>query len=177
MLITMAVLFACGVYLMLEKSMTRVLLGFLLVGNATNLLILSMAGVPGGAPIADGAGGATTDPLPQALALTAIVITFGVSAFLLALIYRSWKLGRPDEVEVDEADVAVRTEGVPEEEIDGDTRAGDSEFADETGGADAVPDSDEEGEPDDGDGLDSAGHEPDGSASDSRSTTTEGTTR
>lgn len=140
LLVTMAVLYACGVYLLLEKSMTRVLLGFLLVGNATNLLILSMTGVAGGAPIADGEGAATTtDPLPQALGLTAIVITFGVSAFLLALIYRSWKLGRPDEVAVDEADVAVRTEGVPEEEVDGDTRAGDSEFADETGGADAVP--------------------------------------
>lgn len=92
----MAVLYACGVYLLLERSMTRVLLGFLLVGNATNLLILIMAGAPGAAPIVG--DGATpeevTDPLPQALILTAIVINFGVTAFLLALIYRSWWLAR-----------------------------------------------------------------------------------
>jgi multicomponent Na+:H+ antiporter subunit C len=131
LLVTMAALFACGVYLLLEKSMTRVLLGFLLVGNATNLLILTMAGVPGGAPIADGPSGPTTDPLPQALGLTAIVITFGVSAFLLALIYRSWRLGRPDEVAVDEADVAVGTDGAVEEDDAGGTTPGDSEFDDE----------------------------------------------
>jgi len=109
----MAVLYACGVYLLLERSMTRVLLGFLLVGNATNLLILIMAGAPGAAPIVG--DGATpeevTDPLPQALILTAIVITFAVSAFLLALIYRSWRLGQRDEVADDESDVALRTEG------------------------------------------------------------------
>ena len=90
LLIVMAVLYACGVYLMLERSMTRVLLGFLLVGNATNLLLIAMAGQPGEAPIVrDGlAAQDMTDPLPQALILTAIVITFGVSAFLMALIYR-----------------------------------------------------------------------------------------
>lgn len=128
-LAVMAVLYACGVALLLERSMTRVLLGFLLVGNATNLLILSVAGVPGLAPIVDGESPASafSDPLPQALALTAIVITFGVSAFLLALIYRSWKLGRPDEVALDEADVAVRVEGVPEE-TDGEVPS-DTEFA------------------------------------------------
>ena len=47
LLVVMAVLYACGVYLLLERSMTRVLFGFLLVGNATNLLILIVAGRPG----------------------------------------------------------------------------------------------------------------------------------
>lgn len=46
----MAVLFACGVYAMLERSLTRVLIGFLLLGNATNLLLLIVMGVPGNAP-------------------------------------------------------------------------------------------------------------------------------
>lgn len=107
----MVVLYASGVYLLLERSMTKVLLGFLLVGNATNVLILIMAGTPGVAPIADeGVDPATmTDPLPQALILTAIVITFAVSAFLLALIYRSWRLGQRDELEDDDADVELRT--------------------------------------------------------------------
>jgi multicomponent Na+:H+ antiporter subunit C len=110
LLAVMGVLYACGIYLLLERSMTRVLLGFLLLGNATNLLILIMAGRAGVAPIvADGVTAAEmTDPLPQALILTAIVITFGVSAFLLALIYRSWRLGDQDSVLDDESDVAMR---------------------------------------------------------------------
>lgn len=107
LVIAMAVLFACGVYLLLERSLTRMLLGFLLVGNALNLLLLAMSGAAGNPPIGGSAEG-ITDPLPQAFALTAIVITFAVSAFLLALIHRSWTLSRADEVEVDEADVAIR---------------------------------------------------------------------
>lgn len=110
LVVTMAVLYACGVYLMLERSMTRVLIGFLLVSNATNLLILIMAGPSGLAPFYGGGVDASdmTDPLPQALTLTAIVITFAVSAFLLALIYRSWRIARLDEVTDDEEDIAMR---------------------------------------------------------------------
>ena len=110
LLVVMAVLYACGIYLLLERSMTRVLLGFLLVGNATNLLILIMGGQSGVAPIvADGVTSEEmSDPLPQALILTAIVITFGVSAFLMALIYRSWRLERDDDVDDDLDDIALR---------------------------------------------------------------------
>lgn len=122
LLAVMAVLHACGVFLMLERSMTRVLLGFLLVGNATNLLILIMAGEAGVAPIVEAGVTAEsmTDPLPQALILTAIVITFAVSAFLMALIYRSWRLERDDDVGDDEDDVAMRegATGVPIEQTD-----------------------------------------------------------
>lgn len=50
LIVIMAVLFACGVYAMLERSLTRVLIGFLLLGNATNLLLLIVMGVPGSAP-------------------------------------------------------------------------------------------------------------------------------
>lgn len=111
LVVVMAALFACGVYLLLERSMTRVLLGILLLGNAANLLILIVAGAPGAAPIVDGESTEPiTDPLPQALALTAIVITFAVSAFLLALIYRSWRLAQRDEMDDDAADLAVRTD-------------------------------------------------------------------
>jgi multicomponent Na+:H+ antiporter subunit C len=105
-------LYAAGVYLLLDRSLTRVLLGFLLLGNATNLLVLSASGPAGGAPVV----GATpveamSDPLPQALVLTAIVITFGVSAFVLAVIHRSWRLVRQEVVHIDEEDrrVAART--------------------------------------------------------------------
>ncbi len=111
LVVVMAALIASGVYLLLERSLTRVVLGFLLIGNGVNLLILIMAGRPGIAPIvADGiAPDEYTDPLPQALILTAIVITFAVSAFLLALIYRSWRLANADDVSDDADDVALRT--------------------------------------------------------------------
>lgn len=116
LIVIMAVLFACGVYAMLERSLTRVLIGFLLLGNAVNLLLLIVMGVPGRAPFY-GVGADISDPLPQALTLTAIVITFAVSAFLLALIYRSWQLGQADTVEDDEADIALRERTDADEDL------------------------------------------------------------
>ncbi len=115
-------LYAAGVYLLLDRSLTRVLLGFLLLGNATNLLVLSTAGEPGLAPILGYAEpGEMSDPLPQALVLTAIVITFGVAAFVLALIYRSWRLVRQEVVGVDEEDRRIaRRQGTDSDEIDPD---------------------------------------------------------
>ncbi|MFG6402434.1 MULTISPECIES: Na(+)/H(+) antiporter subunit C [unclassified Microbacterium] len=120
LVIIMGVLFACGVYAMLERSLTRVLIGFLLLGNAANLMLLIVMGDPGAAPFfgaADSPDG-YSDPLPQALTLTAIVITFAVSAFLLALIYRSWQLGQADTVEDDQDDVALRARRSDEDEMD-----------------------------------------------------------
>ncbi len=131
LVIVMAVLFACGVYAMLERSLTRVLIGFLLLGNAANLLLIVM-GAPGRAPFYD--GGQTdaadmSDALPQALTLTAIVITFGISAFLLALIYRSWQLGQADTVIDDADDVALRarTANEPEDAMDEESRSDDED--------------------------------------------------
>ena len=101
-------LYAAGVYLLLDRSLTRVLLGFVLLGNATNLLLLSTGGPAGLAPILGYSDPAQiNDPLPQALILTAIVITFGVSAFLLAIIHRSWRLARNEAVGTDEEDRRV----------------------------------------------------------------------
>ncbi len=125
LIVIMGVLFACGVYAMLERSLTRVLIGFLLLGNAANLFLLVVMGQPGIAPFFDPSTSSGTgtegmsDPLPQALTLTAIVITFAVSAFLLALIYRSWQLGQADTVHDDEEDVALRGRGtVSDDELD-----------------------------------------------------------
>jgi multicomponent Na+:H+ antiporter subunit C len=101
-------LYAAGVYLLLDRSLTRVLVGFLLLGNATNLLLLSTGGPAGLAPILGYADPEEmSDPLPQALILTAIVITFGVSAFVLAMIHRSWVLARNEAVATDEEDRRV----------------------------------------------------------------------
>ena len=111
LIVVMGVLFACGVYAMLERSLTRVLIGFLLVGNAVNILIYLMSGTPGLAPIL-GEGvdpDEISDPLPQAFVLTAIVINLGITAFMLALIYRSWWLAqlgtKGDLVDDEEEDV------------------------------------------------------------------------
>lgn len=107
LVILMAVLYAAGVYVILERSLTRVLIGFLLVGNATNLLLFLMSGRAGSPPIVTGTAtdAAMVDPLPQVLMLTAIVINFGLTALILALIYRSWwlaQLGDEGETLTDE---------------------------------------------------------------------------
>ncbi|MDP9391499.1 MAG: Na(+)/H(+) antiporter subunit C [Actinomycetota bacterium] len=120
-------LYAAGVYLLLDRSLTRVLLGFLLLGNATNLLLLSAGGPSGGAPIRDiTESDEMSDPLPQALILTAMVITFGVAAFLLAMIHRSWRLVHEEVVGTDEEDRRVAAGTAPDrDELDPDDLAPD----------------------------------------------------
>lgn len=105
LVLVIGVLFTVGVYLLLERSLTRVLLGFILVGNGANLLFLVAGGRAGGAPII----GVTpedrmSDPLAQAMVLTAIVITLALTAFVLAMAYRSWQLHGHDEVQDDVED-------------------------------------------------------------------------
>ncbi|MCW5554854.1 MAG: NADH-quinone oxidoreductase subunit K [Verrucomicrobiae bacterium] len=84
------VLFGCATYLILQNSFVKILFGFVVLTNAANLLVLTMSGNPGGkyAPIVGDAAGPLVDPLPQALILTAIVIGFGVTAYLVLLLYR-----------------------------------------------------------------------------------------
>ena len=136
-------LYAAGVYLLLDRSLTRVLLGFVLMGNAVNLLLLSTGGEAGDAPIVGYSENAEmSDPLPQALILTAIVITFGVCAFVLAMIHRSWRLVHQEAVAPDEEDrrVAARS-GTDADELDPDDLAPDDRAA---GHADSLPTEDEE---------------------------------
>lgn len=111
LLLSTGVLFASGSYLLMERSLTRVLLGFLLVSNGVNLLLLQSGGDAGEAPLTEGgvAPADMADPLPQALILTAIVITFGASAFVLAMIYRSWRLVNADTISDDLEDRDVAT--------------------------------------------------------------------
>ncbi len=108
LVITIVVMVAVGVYLLLERSLTRVLIGIIILSNGVNLLFLVASGAAGGAPLI----GQTpvedmSDPLPQAMVLTAIVITLGMTAFLLAMAYRSWQLNRHDEVQDDLEDRRV----------------------------------------------------------------------
>lgn len=103
--LTAGVLFATGTYLVLQKLLSRIIVGLGLIAHGANLLILGSGGAPGAAPIVGTvAPAAMSDPLEQALVLTAIVITFGITAFLLGLAYRSWAEDGGDEVEDDAED-------------------------------------------------------------------------
>lgn len=107
MILTLAVvagvLFGAGTYLVLHRTLTRILLGIGLWTYAVNVLLLLSGGRAGRPPLvgdtAPGSGFA--DPLPQAMILTAIVIGFAMTSFLLALAYRSWTLTGNDEAEDD----------------------------------------------------------------------------
>ena len=113
-LTVVAILLSCGAYLILDRTLLRVIIGVGLLSNGVNLLIVASSGLQrGSAPIlhdgsvADGVlqdavihGGraASVDPLPQALVLTAIVIGFGVSALLLTLAYRTYQTHGTDDL-------------------------------------------------------------------------------
>jgi multicomponent Na+:H+ antiporter subunit C len=122
---TVGVLYGVGFTLLLSRSLMRVLIGVVVLGHGTNLLLQLAGGPPGRAPIIGLSPTETwTDPLPQALALTAIVITFALTTFLLALGYRSFVLVGHDEVQDDVEDRRIaraRTPSAPLEDGDGDT--------------------------------------------------------
>lgn len=103
-----AVLYGIGTYLLLQRTLTRIVLGIALMSHGANLLLLLAGGGGGAPPISDGDQsplGTTnvlmSDPLPQAFVLTSIVIGLGIIAFVLVLAYRSWTLTASDEVEDD----------------------------------------------------------------------------
>nr|WP_296778723.1 Na(+)/H(+) antiporter subunit C [Rhodococcus sp. (in: high G+C Gram-positive bacteria)] len=110
MLIVVGIMVAAGVYLLLERSITKMLLGLMLFGNGVNILILTVGGPSGNPPIVGrdtSIHDTMADPLAQAMILTAIVITMGIAAFVLALAYRSFTLNTKDDVENDPEDTRV----------------------------------------------------------------------
>ncbi|MGY1709353.1 sodium:proton antiporter [Geodermatophilus sp. SYSU D00758] len=106
--VAVGVLVAGGVYLVLHRGLVRVVIGFVLLGHGVNVLLLSAGGMDRrGLPlIGQGDPRAAADPLPQAFVLTAVVITFGITVYLLALARAG---SRADDVEPD------RAEGPPAE--------------------------------------------------------------
>jgi multicomponent Na+:H+ antiporter subunit C len=141
-LVIVGVLIACGVYLLLERSITKMLLGLLLFGSGVNLLILTVGGPPGSAPIVgrtNAVHDTMADPLAQAMILTAIVITMGIAAFVMALAYRSYKINTKDAVENDPEDTKVIRRRGPAEAPDHD-RSDDPITGDSTFGGDAFDD-------------------------------------
>ncbi|WP_280304130.1 Na(+)/H(+) antiporter subunit C [Nocardia neocaledoniensis] len=122
LLIVIGALTACGVYLLLERVVSKMLLGMILLSNAVNLLILTVGGGPDGKPPILGSSDTSpegmADPLAQAMVLTAIVITMGLAAFVLALAYRSYMLTTSEDVRNDPEDqqiAATREQEDPEE--------------------------------------------------------------
>jgi multicomponent Na+:H+ antiporter subunit C len=128
--LVVSVVFASGTFLLLQRDLTRVVVGILLVSNSAVLFIISSGLTQGAAPIypLDGTG-SVSDPLVQAMALTALIIGFGVAALLLAMIYRLYISHRTVDLEdiadaeMHEAEALERVddperEQVPEEEQD-----------------------------------------------------------
>lgn len=126
-----ASLFSLGTWLLLQRELSRIIIGLGLIGHGANLLLLLSAGRRGG-PVFAGADGDLADPLPQAFALTAIVITFGVIAFLLALAWRSVELTGDDLVEDDVEDRRIAAQRDAQDEEVADEEALYADQADET---------------------------------------------
>ena len=94
--IMVGVLVACSVHLMLARNVLRFIFGLILISNAANLTIFVSGRLTAEAPPlipegADGPVGDVANALPQALVLTAIVIGFGLFAFALTLVYRTYQ--------------------------------------------------------------------------------------
>ncbi len=89
--LAVAVVFGSGVFLVIQRDLLRVVIGIVLISNSASLFIVA-AGLMQGAvpvlPLPGGAGASASDPLVQAMALTAIIITSSVTALLLSLVYR-----------------------------------------------------------------------------------------
>ena len=100
MSIVIGIIFTVSVYLFLSRSIIRVILGTLLLSHGVHLLLITMSELQRGAPsLLNLDADAYTDPLPQALVLTAIVIAFGVTSFLLVMAYRTYKEHKTDDLE------------------------------------------------------------------------------
>lgn len=100
--LVVGVLFATSLYLLLSRNVQRVAIGFIILSNGVNLLVLTASGLPERAIpplLAEGAAGNFADPLPQAFILTAIVIGLGTAAFLLAMAARTHRELGTDELQ------------------------------------------------------------------------------
>jgi multicomponent Na+:H+ antiporter subunit C len=104
MAILIGVLYACGLYMMMRRSMVKLVIGLALLGQAANMLIFTLGGMnhdqpPLIPPTEDILSGSFADPLPQALILTAIVIGFGVQAFAVVLVKRAYQTAGTDDLD------------------------------------------------------------------------------
>jgi multicomponent Na+:H+ antiporter subunit C len=99
--VLVGLLVTAGTFLVLQRGLVRIALGFVLLGHSVNVLLVLAGGTARrGVPIV-GQSDLPADPLPQAFALTAIVISFGITAFILALAFRSADVFEDDDTERD----------------------------------------------------------------------------
>lgn len=106
--LSIGLLAAAGVFLVLQRGMIRIILGFVLLTHAVNLLIIAAGGVARrGAPFIGGDMSLAADPLPQAFVLTAIVIAFAITVVLatFAVVGR-----RDDDTEAERAHTVLNGE-------------------------------------------------------------------
>jgi multicomponent Na+:H+ antiporter subunit C len=100
--LAVGVLYGAGFFMLMKRSLVKLIMGLILISHAANLLIFTSGGLSKGSSpiIPEGASTPslpTVDPIPQALILTAIVISFGVLSFVLILVYRFFEgTGRDD---------------------------------------------------------------------------------
>ncbi|MEO0443860.1 MAG: Na+/H+ antiporter subunit C [Pseudomonadota bacterium] len=104
MAIAIGILFAAALYMMLRRSIIKLVMGLIILSNAANLVIFAVAGMTRAEPpfideATKIASTAVADPLPQALILTAIVIAFGVLAFSVVLIHRAYEVVGTDDLD------------------------------------------------------------------------------
>ena len=100
MIFVAGILIATATYLMLSKSILRIIVGTAILSHGAHLFLLTMGGLKrGSAPLLGQEAELYTDPLPQALILTAIVIAFGVTSFILVLAYRSYQELKTDDMD------------------------------------------------------------------------------
>ncbi|SDR93375.1 multisubunit sodium/proton antiporter, MrpC subunit [Gillisia sp. Hel1_33_143] len=102
--IMIGVLYAAGIYMILRRSLVKLILGIIILGNGANLLIFLLGRiVKGHPPIIPGTDkifhDVYADPVPQALILTAIVISFGLQSFAIILIKRAYKVVKTDDLD------------------------------------------------------------------------------
>ncbi|HYQ82792.1 MAG TPA: NADH-quinone oxidoreductase subunit K [Rubrobacter sp.] len=106
--LAVSVVFASGTFLLLQRDLVRVVVSIVLISNSAVLFIISTGLTRGEAPIHPLKGaGSVSDPLVQAMALTALVIGFGVTALLLAMVYRLYTAHRTVDAE-EIADAGMR---------------------------------------------------------------------
>ncbi len=102
--IVIGTLYAAGIFMILRRSLVRLIIGLILLGNGANLLIFLLGRIAKGKPplIPEDANFMTeayADPIPQALILTAIVISFGLQAFAIVLVKRAYRVVKTDDVD------------------------------------------------------------------------------
>lgn len=103
LIILIGLLYAAGIFMMLRRSMVKLLIGLILLGNGANMLIFVLGGITTGKPPIIGESekilsGIYADPIPQSLILTAIVISFGLQAFAIVLLKRVYVLIETDDL-------------------------------------------------------------------------------